>query len=164
MQRVLIVEDDVSRIEAFAVCLTGAGYAVETVSPAAAWAALERCTPDLLTFSLFLGDAGLELCQRVKAEPRFAKVVVSAHAPQVDPASVLHALEAGADGFIGLLRQGDEAVAGVRRVLNLGPRGAPGPNDHCLIGFRGQPYALCIDRDHLLDVLVSTFEDVEQVN
>ena len=49
-------------------------------------------------------------------------------------------------------------------MLGRGPRGAPGANDHCLVGFRGKPYALCIDREHLLDVLISTFEDVDHVN
>src|SRR5260370_36139913 len=103
MQRILIVENDGSQIEAFAGCLAGAGYAVETVSPQAAWAALDRDTPDLLTFGLFLGAAGLHLCRRVKDEPRFAKVVVSAHAPNVDPAEVVHALEAWGYGFHGWL-------------------------------------------------------------
>ncbi|MFL5338812.1 MAG: response regulator, partial [Gemmataceae bacterium] len=165
MQRVLIVEDVVAETEAFAECLAATGYAVETVPPPAAWAALQRQTPSLVTFDLHLAsDAGLDLCRRVKADPRLAAVVVSAHSRQVDPACVLRALEAGADGFIGLLRRGEEILSGVRRLLDRGPRGTTGEHERCIASFRGQPYALSIDRDHLLDVLISTFEDVEQVN
>src|SRR5262249_55091988 len=121
--------------------------------------------PDLALFDLHLkNESGFEFCRHVKWDPRCQRLIVAAYAEQVDPGCVLRALEAGADRFLSLSRPGPELLGSVRRILGRGPRSPPADGSRILISFHGQPYALGIDREHLLDVLISTFEDIDLVN
>src|SRR5713226_1124375 len=123
MSRVLIVEDSSAEIQALQCELTAAGFAVEIVRrPDDAWAALQRQSPDLLLVGLSLeGDAAFPFIRRVKGDTRFAGLTVAGQARQPDPPSVLRALEAGADGFLGLARPEPERLAAVRRIIAHGP-------------------------------------------
>jgi PAS domain S-box-containing protein len=166
MTRVLIVEDEPAGAELLRPLLEGAGFAVEVASGAApGLAAVERQPPVLALFDLYLPcESGFEFCRRVKWDERWGNVAVGAYAKQVDATGVLRALEAGADGFLSLARPPEQLLGAVRQIIARGPRTTPADGGRVLISFHGHPFALGIDREHLLDILVSTFEDVDYVN
>ncbi len=166
MAEVLIVAGDKSESMSLAQVLQQAGFGVRTFGAAAeALRGLEHAPADLILYDLYLpGDDHFELCRSIKSNGRFARVTVAGHSRQVDPSRILRCLEAGADGFLSLARPAAELVAAVGRIVARGPRTASTDGGRVLISFRGQPYALGIDREHLLDVLVSTFDDFHDVN
>src|SRR5262245_3160413 len=166
MADVLIVEGLNSESAALAAILGQAAFAVRTCCGAAeALAGLEQAPVDLVLCDLYLkGDEHFELCRGIKSQARFARITVAGHSRHLDPTRILCCLEAGADGFVSLARPDAELVESVRRILARGPRRRPGYGGRVLVSLRGRPYTLGIDREHLLDVLVSTFDDLHNVN
>src|SRR5262245_60254526 len=146
--------------------LTDAGFVTQSANGITeALEEFERQAPDLALFDLQLdGEKGFDLCRRVKWDARWKRVTVAAMAEQVDPLGLLRALEAGADGFLSLARPPAELLGAVRRIAARGPRTPPADGGRVLISFHGQPFVLGIDREHLLDVLIATFEDIDVVN
>jgi two-component system phosphate regulon response regulator PhoB len=101
--RVLLVDDDRELASTLEYNLTAAGYQVEScASAAAACRALAAGPlPDLVLLDLILPDTpGLELCRRLRASPRTARlpiVILSALSEEVDR---VVGLELGADDYV----------------------------------------------------------------
>jgi CheY-like chemotaxis protein/nitrogen-specific signal transduction histidine kinase/HPt (histidine-containing phosphotransfer) domain-containing protein len=166
MARILIVEDSPTQAQQLALILEDAGFEVETARDAdRGFERLARVPFDLVLSDLHLpGDNGFDLCRRIKADPRLRAVPVVVHTSQADPANVLRGLEAGADGFMTKDQDPAKIVGRVRRALAR--RGRPGDDGAgpARVVFLNQEYDLASDRDQLLDVLVSAFEDVVHLN
>ncbi len=115
-QRVLIVEDDPETAEVFKLALERAGFSThvcrEVVS---AIRALATESPCLIVLDLMLPDVhGLELCRYVRRdiEQRDIPIVVVSALPTA--ANITHAMEAGANFFLGKpvsLRELEQAVS-----------------------------------------------------
>ncbi len=78
------------------------GFHVEQVTSAAAGEARARDTrPDCILLDVSLNDAdGLDVCRRLKSDPRTAAIPLLLLTGHVDPASVARGLEAGADDYV----------------------------------------------------------------
>jgi CheY-like chemotaxis protein len=158
------VEDSRTQACKLAIILEEAGFEV-TISPDAerAFDLLAREHFDLVLSDLNLpGDSGFDLCRRIKASGRLACLPVVVHTSQADPLNVLRGLEAGADGFMTKDREPAEIVGRIRRVLALGA--ACGESSRPRVVFLGSEFALSTGHAQLLDVLVSSFEDVIHLN
>jgi putative two-component system response regulator len=103
MQRatILVVEDDEAVRELLTEHLTRLGHRlVDTGSAEAALQALEQITPDLVLTDVHMGPmSGIELCARLKRDPRFQLTPVIILTGHSDLEARVAGLSAGADDF-----------------------------------------------------------------
>ncbi len=122
--RVLIVEDeeDVAFIVRF--LLERHGFAVEHVADGRA--ALARigagAVPDLVLMDLMLPfHDGLEIVERLRAQPAWARVPVLMLTAKAREADIVRALELGADDYVTKPFQPEELLARIRRLMRRNP-------------------------------------------
>lgn len=98
---VLVVEDEARVRETLREALSLFGYRVVVVASAeAALTEIERAVPDLILTDVHMGAmSGVELCRRIKNDPRFALVPVVILTGVADLAARVAGLDAGADDF-----------------------------------------------------------------
>ncbi|NNJ09616.1 response regulator [Chloroflexales bacterium ZM16-3] len=99
---VLVVDDDLVILQLIRQSLYAQGCAVTvaTTGADALRSALAQ-PPDIILLDVMLPDAdGIEICQRVRAEPLLAEVPVILITSLNDPTARLRSLEVGADDFI----------------------------------------------------------------
>src|SRR4051812_33785437 len=164
MPRVLVVEDSPTQAQQLAYILEDAGFEVETAPDAEqGFERLARGAFEVVLSDLNLpGDSGFDLCRRIKADPALRHVPVVVCTSEADPMNVLHGLSAGADGFMTKDREPAAIVECVRRaVVRAAPSDAPLSNH---VQFLGRGFELAAGRAQLLDILVSSFEDVVRLN
>ena len=118
----------------------------------------------MLSDLLLPGDSGFDLCRRIKADPACSRIPVVVLTAQADPINVLRGLEAGADAFLTKEREPAEIVRCVRKALTHGPHLPDSTRGPTPVTFLDQQFALGAGREHLLDILVSAFEDVVHLN
>src|SRR3954469_6361648 len=116
---VLVVNDDPKVLELLSVILEQEDYKVLTT--ASAQGALEitsRVEPDIVVSDVVMPVMdGLELCRRLKQDPRTAHVpVLLASALRTGKRSNLNALTAGADGYLEMPFRRQELLIKVARL------------------------------------------------
>lgn len=134
-RNILIVDDVPAHRILLRARLSAACYGTEVAdSAASALAAVRSRAPDLILLEHSLPDmAGLDLCQRLKADPATTAVPLIVFSP--DRAASLEALQAGADDA--LLRPVDERLlaARIRNLLRARDRMADVPGEFERLGF-----------------------------
>jgi len=118
-ERILVVEDEEDIRDLVEYNLLKQGYAVEGVgSGEAALAAARRELPDLILLDIMLpGMDGLEVCRRIKGEPKTQGVpivMVTAKGEEIDQVT---GLEVGADDYLTKPFSPKVLIARVRAVL-----------------------------------------------
>lgn len=119
-QRILMVEDEEDIAFLIRFMLERHGFTVEHAADGRQ--ALEKLTssspPDLILMDIMLPyHDGLELIERLRAQPRWERVPVlmlTAKAREVD---IVRALELGADDYVTKPFQPEELLARIRRLL-----------------------------------------------
>lgn len=166
MPRVLVVEDSPTQALQLAFILQDAGFEVETAPDAErGFERLSRGAFAVVLSDLNLpGDSGFDLCRRIKADPALRRVPVVVCTSEADPMNVLHGLQAGADGFMTKDRDPAAIVASVRRALDRSASPDDPPSNANRVCFLGREFELGAGRAQLLDILVSSFEDVVRLN
>jgi putative two-component system response regulator len=98
---ILVVEDDARILNILSEHLTSLGYSiVKAVSAEQALRELEGSTPDLVLTDVHMGGMnGIELCARLKRDPRFQLTPVIILTGQSDLKARVDGLAAGADDF-----------------------------------------------------------------
>jgi len=165
--RVLLVEDSKTQALILKRMLVQAGFEVVVASNAEdAWLELTLQPFELLLTDIHLpGESGLELSARVRKTPELASMLIVVQTSRDDPSNLLRGLEAGADAFMMKWAPPDERLARIRQLLSRGherPNRAAEPSTR--IVFRGDAYEISSGRNELLDVLVTSFEDVVALN
>jgi len=165
MPRVLVIEDSPTQAAQFALILEDAGFQAELAADAeAGFDRLRGGRFDAVLSDLHLpGDSGFDLCRRIKADPALRDTPIVVCTSEADPVNVLRGLQAGADGFFNKRRGGDDVVACLRRALGRRPAGAA-PEPPTRVAFLNHEFEIAADRDRLLDVLLSAFEEVVHLN
>ncbi len=118
-ERILVVEDEEDIRELIEYNLLRQGYAVEGVGTGEeALAAARRELPDLMLLDLMLpGIDGLEVCRRIKGEPKTQGVpivMVTAKGEEIDQVT---GLEVGADDYLTKPFSPKVLIARIRAVL-----------------------------------------------
>ena len=161
-QRILVVEDSATQLEALRLQLEGAGFEVEiAVTGEEAIARFDPQRFDLVISDIVMPGAidGYELCRRIKAGAgRHVPVVLLTSL--ADPLDIINGLECGADNFltkphqlqhlldrIGLLLATQRARAESRLQVGVD------------VFFLGRKFTVSSEREQILDLLMSTFED-----
>jgi CheY-like chemotaxis protein len=132
----------------------------------AAWERLCDSGIDIVLTDLHLpGESGFDLCRRIKEDPRWRSTPVVVLTGSGDAADVLRSVEVGADGFVSKERDEEEMINRVRQVLD---RGAWPANEkgsvQTTVKFLGQAFRVSSSREQLLDVVLSSFEDLVHLN
>ncbi len=115
-QRVLVIEDEPSYVDALEVALGNEGFEVESaVDGRAGLRAVREWAPDLVVLDLMLpGLSGLDVLRRIREQGAIPVVVVSAKNAESD---VVSALELGADDYLTKPYSMRELVARMRAAL-----------------------------------------------
>ena len=163
--RILVAEDSRTQGAALRAHLEQAGFTVTLVRDGAD--ALSQFDPDVhdlvVTDIVMPGVDGYELCRRIKAiDPHRPVLLLTS---MTEPLDVIHALSAGADNF---LRKPYEPVDLIHRVRNVLHNKLLRDHGRAQMGlelfFLGQRFLITSDRQQILDLLVSTFEELVAVN
>ncbi|MPY94198.1 MAG: EAL domain-containing protein [Acidimicrobiia bacterium] len=164
-ERILAVEDSPTQGVLLVVHLEEAGFDVTlATSGEEALGCLEARPFDLVLSDVVMpGIDGYELCRQLKEIDRDVPVVLLTSL--TDPIEIVRALEAGADNFLRKPYEPDQLVARLRtmlrhRELRVGGRANHGPE----VLLRDKRFLVTAERQQILDLLVSSFEDLVDSN
>ena len=105
---------------------------------------------------------GYELCSAIKKDSGLQTIPVILLTTLTDPKDLMMGLNAGADSY--LTKPYDEGVLFSRLETLLGPAHIS-PDDEALeVLFAGEPYTITANRQRILNLLLSTYENAMQQN
>ncbi|MGH7435213.1 MAG: sensor histidine kinase [Polyangiaceae bacterium] len=167
MTRILVVEDSATQAKALELILTSEGYDV-CITPNAE-KGLERMAET--TFDLVISDivmpgiSGYDLCRQAKANHATREVPVILLTTLSDPLDIIQGLESGADNFITKPYEGSQLVGRVETILtNRRLRTERESKEGVEIFFLGRRFTIASEKEQILDLLLSTFEDTVRTN
>ncbi|HEY2804474.1 MAG TPA: response regulator [Gemmatimonadales bacterium] len=165
--RILIVEDSRTQAEALRAVLEGAGYDVIHAPDAEqGLAIMDQQPPDVVISDVVMPGAidGYELCRRIKSGPRSETPVMLLTA-LTDPMDIIRGLECGADNF--LTKPYDPEHLLERLAVVIATRAARRErrvHTGVQIVFMGREFNISSEREQILDLLVTTFEEAVRQN
>jgi len=111
------------------------------------------------------GMDGFALCGVIKGDPDLAATPVVLLTSLSDPLDVVRGLEAGADNFIRKPYQRDQLLSRIESiVVNRSLRNAGNVQMGVELSFLGQRFMITSERQQILDLLISSFEDLILTN
>jgi len=164
-KRVLAAEDSPTQAAVLRAHLEGAGFDVSLAGNGAeALALMEEQAHDLVVSDVVMPDVdGYELCRQVKE--RHPSVPVVLLTSMTDPLDVVNALSAGADNFLRKPYEPTELIHRIGNMLHNKQLRETGRTQMGLeLYFLGRRFMINSDREQILDLLVSTFEELVAVN
>ncbi len=164
---ILVVEDSRTQAEALRSLLTERGFSV-TVAPDGeqALALLAKSEFQLVLCDITMpGISGYNVCRRVKTQLRRRDLPVILLSGLTDPMDIVQGLEAGADNYIAKPYEPEHLLARIHQVLDnqrlrQGVKSRFGVN----VTFLGTTFTVTSEKEQILDLLISTFEDAVQQN
>ncbi len=129
-ENILVVEDEEDILDIIRVTLTREGYRVTGVTSGeeALRSVLSRA-PDLVLLDLMLpGISGLEVCRRIKGDPRTASIPVIMVTARGEETDIVTGLELGADDYIPKPFSNRVLVARIHAVIRRKKETAVDPN------------------------------------
>lgn len=165
--RLLIVEDSPTQATALLALLESAGYDVGVAASGdEALAAFEAERWSVVISDIVMPGTidGYELCRRIKAS-RFAETPVILLTSLSDPLDIIRGLECGADHFLTKPYEPDHLLRRLRTLLaTRATRGRSKVSMGVSLVFMGREFTISSEREQILDLLVSTFEDAVNQN
>ncbi|HKU41965.1 MAG TPA: response regulator [Polyangiales bacterium] len=161
--RILVVEDSATQAQELSFLLETEGFRVEVARDGGS--GLTRCLRepvDVVLSDVVMPEIdGYELCRRLKANPATAHIPVILLTSLADPMDIVHGLECGADNFITKPYEPEYLMGRLRRLLDnrtlRAQRKVEVGVDVLLMGKR---FTINSEREQILDLLISTFEEV----
>ncbi|MBI2614189.1 MAG: response regulator, partial [Gemmatimonadetes bacterium] len=164
---VLVVEDSPTQAEALVATLEDDGYdATLARDGETAVRILQERGFDLVISDIVMpGEVdGYELCRRIKAGPHRDTPVVLLTSLS-DPMDIIHGLEAGADNFLTKPYAPEHLLERLAVLLTTRRARARGRvRAGVTVYFMGRQFTVTSEREQILDLLVSTFEDAVRQN
>jgi PAS domain S-box-containing protein len=164
---ILVAEDSPTQAEQLQYLLKGHGYKVTIAANGRkALESIRRRAPALVLSDIVMPEMnGYELCQAIKSDDQLKHIPVMLVTTLSDPNDVIRGLECGADNFI---RKPYEEKYLLSRVGYLLMNQEMRKNQKLQMGMEihlgGQKHFISAERQQILDLLVSTFEQAVQVN
>ncbi|MES1177634.1 MAG: response regulator [Myxococcales bacterium] len=163
MTQILVVEDSPTQAVELQLLLESAGFQVDVARDGRA--GLERCRSTnvdvVLSDVVMPGMDGYELCKLLKADPKTAFVPVMLLTSLSDPMDIIRGLECGADNFLTKPYDGAYLIGRVRRLLeNRALRGDRKVSLGVDVLLMGKQFTINSEKEQMLDLLLSTFEEV----
>ncbi len=167
MRRILVVEDSATQAMQLRLLLEREGFAV-TVAPDAEQALEVFHSSDfdlVLTDVVMPGRSGYELCRCLKEDPVKGQVPVILLTTLDGPVDVLQGLDCGADNYLTKPYSKEALLQRIRYIFDNQPRRAGGRfKVEIEVSFLGKTYSIASDQGQILDLLLSTCEDVVRAN
>jgi two-component system, cell cycle sensor histidine kinase and response regulator CckA len=163
MTTLLIVEDSATQALELSLLLESQGFQVNVAKDGLS--GLERAHrfnyDAVLSDVVMPGIDGYELCRRLKSDAQTAGVPVILLTSLTDPLDIIRGLECGADNFITKPYEPAYLLDRVRRLLDnkamrTGRKVALGVD----VMLMGKRFTINSEKEQMLDLLISTFEEV----
>jgi two-component system sensor histidine kinase/response regulator len=164
---ILIVEDSPTQAERLRRLLHGAGYDARVATNGRlALAALRERRPQLVLSDIVMPEMnGYELCSAIKADPALRDIPVILVTSLNDPKDIIRGIECGADNFIRKPYAEDYLLNRISHMLiNLKLRKKQSVEFGIALYLGGQKHFINAERQQILDLLISTYEQAVQVN
>ncbi|HSK20864.1 MAG TPA: hybrid sensor histidine kinase/response regulator [Longimicrobiales bacterium] len=165
-ERVLVVDDSATQLEATRSLLMQNGYDVTTARSGEEGLGLARDGHfDLVLSDVVMpGMSGYEMCASIKREipdpPALVLLTTLA-----DPRDIVRGVECGADNYITKPYEGEHLLARMAQVIeNQQLRRDRQPGDPAQISFLGETYTITSDPAQVLGLLLSSFEELIRTN
>ncbi len=130
--------------------------------------ALAERKPSLVLSDVVMPEMnGYELCRAIKADPSLRSTPVILVTSLIDPKDIVTGLECGADNFVRKPYADEYLLRRIEHVLiNQRLRGGDGQRMELgiMVYLAGQKHFINAERQQILDLLVSTYEQAVSVN
>ncbi|MEO8580122.1 MAG: ATP-binding protein [Gemmatimonadales bacterium] len=164
---ILIVEDSRTQAEALRAFLEASGFAPRVASSGlAALADLRAHHADLVISDIIMpGMSGLELCQALRADLDLGDIPFMLLTSLIDPLDVIRGLECGADNYATKPYDPAQLLRRIGRTFDSRPtRRSNSTTEPIEVTFLGHRFSVESGREQILDVLISSFEDIARAN
>lgn len=164
-RRILIVEDSRTQAEALHALLEAASYTVFVAHTAEdALLQLQTLRVDLVLSDVMMpGMSGYDLTRSVHRNPATREIPVVLLTSLGDPLDIVRGLEAGANNFITKPYEEAHLLSRLRHIFDNRSRRARSSGG-VTITFRGQQFDIMADKEQILDLLVSSLDDLIRTN
>jgi two-component system sensor histidine kinase/response regulator len=166
---ILLVEDSPTQAAKLAHLLEGRGFTTRIATNGRkALEALREHKPTLVVSDVVMPEMdGYALCRAIKSEPALADIPVILVTSLVDAKDIVNGLEAGADNFVRKPYHDDYLLKRIQHVL-LNHELRKSQSGHFELGIAlylgGQQHFINAERQQILDLLISTYEQAVAVN
>jgi|GEM_PF-826017 PAS domain S-box-containing protein len=164
---ILIAEDSRTQAQQLNHCLKNCGYTVTvTENGKQALSAAIQHRPDMVITDVVMPEMdGYQLCKEIKSLPALKDVPVILLTSLSKPQDILQGLECGADSFIRKPYEDRYLLSRVEYILNnqelrRTERFQVGVQLH----FGGKAHFITAEKQQILDLLISTYEDAVEIN
>ncbi|MEK7865326.1 MAG: response regulator, partial [Planctomycetota bacterium] len=167
MKRVLVVEDSPTQAAELRLVLESAGFEVESAPDGEkGFELLQASKFDLVISDIVMpGISGYDLCRRIKSDLSRREVPVVLLTTLSDPLDIIQGLECGADNFITKPYEGDYLLSRVGTLMeNKRLRNEGKLKVGVEVLFLGRKFTVTSDKEQILDLLITTFEDIVRTN
>jgi PAS domain S-box-containing protein len=164
---ILIAEDSPTQAQHLRFILESEHFQVtHAASGEEALQLVEEHKYDLLISDIVMtGITGYELCSQLKSNRSTRDLPIILLTSLADPLDIIQGLESGADNFITKPYDAAYLTSRVRMMLdNKRLRQAGKLNVGVEILFLGRKFTITSDKEQILDLLISTFEDIVRSN
>lgn len=164
---VLIAEDSATQREKLKYLLEERGYTVvPTSNGREALATARRHKPTIIISDVVMPELdGYGLCKAVKADSELKDIPVVLVTSLADPQDVIRGLECGADNFIRKPYDGKYLLSRIEYLLmNFAMRQSQKMQMGVEINLGGQKHFITAERQQILDLLISTYEQATFLN
>ncbi len=167
MSRILVVEDSRTQAEHLRLTLESDGHEVEVAPDGERALFLLRARDfDLVVTDILMpGISGYELCRQIKDDPARRHVPVVLLTTLNDPANIVQGIASGADCFITKPYRPEDLLARLRGLFaNRALRASSRLSFGVEVVFLGQRFVITSEKEQILDLLLSTCEDIIRTN
>ena len=167
MSRILVVEDSPTQAQELLFILASDELEVEIATNAERGLLLFQTSDfDLVITDIVLpGMSGYELCEQSKNNTTKGDVPVILLTSLSDPMNIIQGLECGANNFITKPYEANHLLGRVKTILD---KKISRSNGKVKVGaevvFLGKKLTINSDKEQILDLLISTFEDIVRTN
>ncbi|MGI8546161.1 MAG: response regulator, partial [Gemmatimonadaceae bacterium] len=162
--RILVVEDSATQAEALRSLLVRHRYEADVArSGEQALEMVDRQDYQLILSDVVMpGISGFDLCHRIKEQPGRENIPLVLLTSLADPLDILRGLECGAGNYVTKPYDPEGLITRIRYVLaSSGRRNASRHDTRPVnISLRGQSFSIAAPKEQVLDLLVSSFEDL----
>ena len=166
MTKILIVEDSATQAERLRGILEESGYDVLVAYNAeSALSRIDSSIDMVISDIVMPGMSGYDLCKRIKAGVYGRNLPVMLLSTLSDPMDIVSGLECGADNFVTKPYRPEQLLERLNTVLESRRLRASGKlRVGVEVMFLGRSFVINSDKEQILDLLMSTFEDIVRTN
>lgn len=163
--QVLIAEDSRIQAQILAKKLVEGGFAVRVAEDGAvALDAIREQRPTIVISDIEMPRmTGYELCQAIKGDPALRTIPVILLSTLSEPVDIIRGLHCGADNYVTKPYDPAFLISRVNSLLET-PLGAVEDAELLEVNLAGEHYQVNASSQHMLNLLVSTFENAVEKN